>query len=179
MTIRGRVESLAQAAACTIVTIGKIRLCAGIPAFPRSRGQSLSDRRVCMDAALQARRSPVFCLSRRLRFVAARSSVFTEGNTLMSIRVTRSAGFGIAAVCILKLLSAPCGTPAAWAQSLTGDSHAVVEVPIGQLTQIQDELRYLRERDAERQAWEESVATRLPSANFSLASGSSDWGEKK
>ena len=90
----------------------------------------------------------------------------------MPIHDTRRIACWLTAVCLVNLIFASCGTQAVRAQSLTGDSDAVVEVPIHQLNQIQEELRYLRERDAQRQAWEESVVKRLPATKFSLASES-------
>src|SRR5688572_12660152 len=50
----------------------------------------------------------------------------------------------------------------ACAQTPVAESGQMVNVPVFQLEQIQQELEYLRARDAQRQAWEESVAPRLP-----------------
>ena len=56
------------------------------------------------------------------------------------------------------------------AQIATDDARGVVEVPISQLDDIQEELRYLRARDAERQAWESSIVNRLPDIKLDLIS---------
>ena len=52
--------------------------------------------------------------------------------------------------------------PTAQAQSAATESGDVVPVPISQLEQIEKELEYLQAQDAERQAWEASVVSRLP-----------------
>jgi hypothetical protein len=96
----------------------------------------------------------------------------------MSIHHTRRVARWLTAVCLVNLFVVSCGTQAVRAQSSTGDSGAVVEVPVHQLNQIQQELRYLRERDAQRQVWEESVVKRLPPANFAFASESYGSGEE-
>ena len=48
-------------------------------------------------------------------------------------------------------------------------SQQTVEVPLSQLNEIQQELRYLRKRNAKRQVWEESVTKRLPQAGVDAA----------
>lgn len=68
------------------------------------------------------------------------------------------------------LLAPNLGLRTAVAQAEVPASRQVVEVPLEQLNQIQDELRYLRARDAERQAWEESITSRLPSNQLDLIS---------
>ncbi|MCC9608358.1 hypothetical protein LOC68_10685 [Blastopirellula sp. JC732] len=45
-----------------------------------------------------------------------------------------------------------------------------VEIPRDRLQAIEDELRYLRARDVERQAWESSVAEKFPASGTVLAS---------
>ena len=54
------------------------------------------------------------------------------------------------------------------AQTVGDDSRNVVEVPAHELRQIQEELRFLRARDAERQAWQDSIMDRLPETKFDL-----------
>jgi hypothetical protein len=51
------------------------------------------------------------------------------------------------------LLSAESDT----AQAADASSRRVIELPASELNEIKEELQYLRARDAERQAWEESV----------------------
>lgn len=55
------------------------------------------------------------------------------------------------------------------AQTTEPVSQQTVEVPLSQLNEIQQELRYLRERDTERQGWEESITKRLPQAEADAA----------
>ncbi len=59
------------------------------------------------------------------------------------------------------------------AQTTEPISKQTVEVPLSQLNEIQQELRYLRERDAERQGWEASVIKRLPQADVEAANPAS------
>ena len=59
--------------------------------------------------------------------------------------------------------------PNASAQTPPTPSQQTVEVPLSQLKEIQQELRDLRERDAKRQVWEESVTKRLPPAEVDAA----------
>ena len=56
------------------------------------------------------------------------------------------------------------GIHAFWldAQNVTDVSNPVVEDLRREVSEIRDEMRRLRERDAERQAWEASIVKRLP-----------------
>ena len=56
------------------------------------------------------------------------------------------------------------------AQTTVNQPSSVVEVPLQRLNQIQQELDYLRARDAERQAWEHSIIDRLPETDFDFVS---------
>jgi hypothetical protein len=70
---------------------------------------------------------------------------------------------------LVSLLLASTSATIATAQPVVDDSHNVVEVPLHELTQIQQELKYLRARDAERQAWEESIVNQLTTIDSELA----------
>jgi len=63
------------------------------------------------------------------------------------------------------------------AQGTPGDFGGTVVVPRRRLTAIEQELRYLRARDAERQVWERSIVDRLPSTGVVLAGGSEEGGK--
>jgi hypothetical protein len=81
--------------------------------------------------------------------------------------------------CLTALLVVSSWQQTVTAQVATEDSCNTVAVPRRQLTAIQEELRYLRARDAERQAWQDSVMSRLPNINsehrrVSYASGAGD-----
>jgi hypothetical protein len=54
------------------------------------------------------------------------------------------------------------------------DSEDMVQVPVSQLREITEELRYLRERDREQQQWQDSVTRHLPTSVFQ-ATGHSTW----
>lgn len=56
------------------------------------------------------------------------------------------------------------------AQTIRDDSSSVVEVQADELGQIQGELKLLRSRDAERQAWQDSVMNRSSATKFDLVS---------
>jgi hypothetical protein len=88
----------------------------------------------------------------------------------MLVRVTRHTTGLFVAVGVVLLVTSSSWIEAARAQTVNDESRQVVEVPIYELTEIQEELRYLRKRDSERQAWETSVTKRLPAMNFPLVS---------
>lgn len=87
----------------------------------------------------------------------------------MLVSFTRSASLLCALSVASLLLQYPLARSAV-AQPAADHSHRVVEVPIAQLNEIQEELQYLRARDAERQAWEDSIMHRLPPTSFDLVS---------
>jgi hypothetical protein len=49
-----------------------------------------------------------------------------------------------------------------------GGDRDVVEVPLQELRQIHEELKYLRARDADRQVLEDSIMSRLPATKSEL-----------
>ncbi|MFV2069786.1 MAG: hypothetical protein ACC645_22700, partial [Pirellulales bacterium] len=71
-----------------------------------------------------------------------------------------------AAIGAVNLLLASFWIETAGAETAAGTSQRVVEVPRHELAEIRQELKYLRERDAERQAWEASIVQRLPAPRF-------------
>ena len=83
----------------------------------------------------------------------------------MTYYTTRKMATGLAVSVVSLLLQHVCPTSVT-AQLTQNEPEPVVEVPIQRLNQIQEELRYLRTRDAERQAWEDSIASRLPATGF-------------
>jgi len=55
------------------------------------------------------------------------------------------------------------GVPSpAQAQELLDNSDGRMSIAVAELTEIGEELKYLRERDFERQAWEEAITKGLP-----------------
>ena len=79
--------------------------------------------------------------------------------------ISRVIASAIAGLFCLNLWSAN-----AMAQPVADPARSMVEIPVAQLNEIQQELRYLRTRDAERQVWEDSIMNRLPSTDFNFAS---------
>ncbi len=82
----------------------------------------------------------------------------------------RHTALWLAAACVMSLLVSSFGTETARAQTTRDNANGTVTVPVRQLNEIQKELRYLRQRDAERQVWENSLMKQLPAANFDLVS---------
>jgi hypothetical protein len=79
------------------------------------------------------------------------------------VMASRYRHFGLfTIVALTSSLTAQSWLPNACAQTPAAESGQVVKVPVSQLEQIQQELEYLRARDAQRQAWEESVTPRWP-----------------
>lgn len=97
------------------------------------------------------------------RFVATtqHSTFVGDGKKFMPNSFTRVA---LSLVTIGGMFTHSFFLGSAAAQKTEAVSQQTVEVPLSQLNEIQQELRYLRERDAERQDWEESISKRLPHA---------------
>ena len=87
----------------------------------------------------------------------------------MSVSFFRVGLFSLALVATNAIVPWAALLPNASAQTPPTPSQQTVEVPLSQLNEIQQELRDLRERDAKRQVWEESVTKRLPQAEVDAA----------
>jgi hypothetical protein len=90
----------------------------------------------------------------------------------MLANLTLRTAFALAPVILVILVFGPNSIRVATAQTITRNVSGMVEVPERRLKAIQNELSYLRSRDAERQAWERSIMNRLPSTGVVLAGGS-------
>ena len=79
--------------------------------------------------------------------------------------------FGLfATVFALVVLLESQGSHFACAQSMTRASDPTIEDLRRQISELHDEMDRMRERDAQRRAWEDSIIKRLPSARLHLAS---------
>ncbi len=85
----------------------------------------------------------------------------------MTTKTLRAAIFPFAVLVATVQLQQTSASSAA-AQTVPASVARVVEVPAAQLDAIQAELRYLRARDAERQAWQDSIMKRLPAIDVSF-----------
>ncbi len=88
----------------------------------------------------------------------------------MLVKVSRHTLPLLAVVGVASVLFVSFSPEIARAQAIASDSRRVVEIPLNELSKIQQELTYLRERDAQRQSWEDSIMQRLPVTKFDVVS---------